>query len=133
MVFSLLAPSQNGYIYVGIIAGVILIIGNLLISGVFRHLSKGISILISLLLFVVPLAGYGGYEAYMNHIEIENAEVDLTAYEPYQEETKIAQLKERSDFQMMDNPPTLDGATALYPVYSAFVRAVYPEDSYPHK
>ncbi|WP_158735605.1 substrate-binding domain-containing protein [Alteribacillus sp. YIM 98480] len=132
VVFSLLTSTQNGYIYVGIIAATVLIIGNLFISGVFTRVSKRKRILIPFTIFAVPLVGYGSYEAYMSHIEIQNAEVDLTTYEPFHENTQTVKLEESSTFQIKDNLLTLDGATALYPVYAAFVRAVYPEDSYPH-
>ncbi|MDR2019362.1 MAG: substrate-binding domain-containing protein [Treponema sp.] len=40
--------------------------------------------------------------------------------------TKIALLDEESALQLTDNLPRLDGATALYPLYSSFVHAVYP-------
>jgi len=42
-------------------------------------------------------------------------------------ESKIALLDGRSTLRLNDNLPRLDGATAMYPLYSSFVRAVYPE------
>jgi hypothetical protein len=42
-------------------------------------------------------------------------------------ETEIALLDEQSTLKLRDNLPRLDGATAMYPLYSAFVHAVYPE------
>ncbi|MFZ4453919.1 PstS family phosphate ABC transporter substrate-binding protein [Salibacterium aidingense] len=132
VLLSMLLFQQSTYIYVGIIAAALLILGNVLISGAFQRLSTTMKIVLPLLLFVLPLAGYGGYEAYIDHIEIENAEVDLTAYEPFRKETKAVRLEQPSSFTLKENLPELDGATALYPVYSAFVRAVYPENEYPH-
>ena len=41
--------------------------------------------------------------------------------------TKIALLDRPSSLQLNDSLPRLDGATAMYPLYSAFVRAVYPK------
>lgn len=131
-VISMFMSSQNGYIYVGIIVAGILITINMLILGFFDKLPKWAKILVPILLFVVPLGGYGGYEVYINTIEIKNAEVDLTQYEPFNENTKVVKLDEPATFQMEKNPPEIDGATALYPVYSAFARAVYPEGTYPH-
>ncbi|GKH60954.1 hypothetical protein CE91St25_12900 [Campylobacter ureolyticus] len=32
----------------------------------------------------------------------------------------------KSDFKFKDNPPLIDGATALYPIYAAFVESIYP-------
>lgn len=53
--------------------------------------------------------------------------VELDAYLPFVDETKI--VKRRSSLQLSGDLPVLDGAAALYPVFSAFVNAVYPEDS----
>jgi phosphate transport system substrate-binding protein len=41
--------------------------------------------------------------------------------------TKIAFLDGDSSLRLSDNFPRLDGATAMYPLYSSFVRAVYPK------
>jgi phosphate transport system substrate-binding protein len=52
----------------------------------------------------------------------------LDLYAPFAEDTLAASLDEPSSLKLTDNLPRLNGATALYPVYSAFVRAVYPEE-----
>jgi len=54
----------------------------------------------------------------------------LRDYEPFKEGTKTVKLAEIPTLKLQDNLPKLDGATALYPLYSAFVQAVYPEDEY---
>jgi phosphate transport system substrate-binding protein len=41
--------------------------------------------------------------------------------------TKIAFLGGASSLRLSGNLPRLDGATAMYPLYSSFVRAVYPQ------
>jgi phosphate transport system substrate-binding protein len=41
--------------------------------------------------------------------------------------TKIARLSLSSSLKFSDNLPRIDGATAMYPLYSSFVHAVYPE------
>jgi phosphate transport system substrate-binding protein len=43
----------------------------------------------------------------------------------------LAKLEELPALTLMDDPPNLDGATALYPVYASFVNAVYPVGDYP--
>lgn len=40
----------------------------------------------------------------------------------------LVPLGEEPALKITANPPILDGATALYPVYAAFARAVYPAD-----
>ena len=47
-------------------------------------------------------------------------------YQPFRE-SKIALLENPSSLNLTDNLPRIDGATAMYPLYSSFVRAVYPE------
>jgi phosphate transport system substrate-binding protein len=130
--FSTLVSEQNGYIYTGIVAAAILLIGNLYFTGILTRFQKKTKWLIASLIFALPLAGYGGYEAYIKHIEIKDAEVDLTAYEPFRKNTKAVALNGKPAYSIESQLPSLDGATALYPVIASFVQAVYPEKSYPH-
>lgn len=50
-------------------------------------------------------------------------------YLPFQKDSKIARLKEESTLKLKDHLPVLDGAAALFPVYSAVVNEVYPQDT----
>jgi hypothetical protein len=45
----------------------------------------------------------------------------------FPKKSKIAHLGSQSSLRLRDNLPRLDGATAMYPLYSSFVHAVYPE------
>jgi phosphate transport system substrate-binding protein len=58
--------------------------------------------------------------------------IDLQNYAPFGHDSRVAILEEESTlrFRSVENLPRLDGATALYPVYSAFVRAVYPQNTH---
>jgi len=67
----------------------------------------------------------------------EREEIDLDKYAPFgtyvyingiltYQETLVAKLSEESTLKISGELPRLDGATALYPLYSAFVRATYP-------
>ncbi|KAB2329523.1 hypothetical protein F7731_22005 [Cytobacillus depressus] len=83
-------------------------------------------------LCVISVAVYEGYQAYLKSIEVVSTQdVDLSEYLPFVKNTKLVHLEEPSTFKIEDNLPKLDGATALYPVYAAFVQAVYPEREYP--
>ena len=53
--------------------------------------------------------------------------VELDAYLPFDENSKIVDLD--GSLQFSDDLPIIDGAAALYPIFSGFVNAVYPEDS----
>lgn len=83
----------------------------------------GTAILISA---IVPIK-----DAYTHLIPTVDAEVDIGKYEPFSEFGSVATLKEKASLQLSDDLPKMDGATALYPLYAAFVEATYPEKSYP--
>lgn len=53
--------------------------------------------------------------------------IDLKSYLPFKEDSLI--VHETSDTKITENIPKMDGATALYPIYSSYVEALYPEDS----
>ena len=53
-----------------------------------------------------------------------------TNYQPFSEKNKLAVPEEETKLKLTDNLPIIDGATALYPLYAAFVQAVYPEGEY---
>jgi phosphate transport system substrate-binding protein len=55
---------------------------------------------------------------------------DISIYQPFNNNGKVATLDTVSTLKLRKNLPVLDGATALYPLYSAFVQAVYPEKNY---
>ena len=59
--------------------------------------------------------------------EISTLSIDLKDYLPFDKNSKTNYVK--SDFQIDDTIPVLDGASALYPVFSAIASATYPEKS----
>ncbi|RNF39262.1 PstS family phosphate ABC transporter substrate-binding protein [Planococcus salinus] len=59
--------------------------------------------------------------------KVDDAEVDLYAYQPFTESDQLAKLEQPSSFTIEGELPTLDGATALYPLFAAFTQATYPE------
>jgi len=56
--------------------------------------------------------------------------VETYMYAPFSKTSKVVSLTEPSTYKIKDDLPVIDGATALYPVYSAFAKAVYPEKEY---
>ena len=44
---------------------------------------------------------------------------------PFREDSKIVKID--SELQLEGQLPVIDGAAAVFPVYSAFVHAIYPE------
>ena len=53
--------------------------------------------------------------------------VELNAYLPFEEDSKIVKIS--GSLKLTEDLPVIDGAAALYPVFSGFVNAVYPADS----
>lgn len=77
---------------------------------------------------VLTMAGIYGYEAYINSIPtMPEGEAILDEYTPYAENSKTVDLGETASLSLSEDLPKMDGATALYPVYAAFGKAVYPK------
>lgn len=75
----------------------------------------------------------GSYEIYQRQIDkiptVGESDNVLMHYVPYGEESLVATLDEKSTLTLEDDIPKMDGATALYPIYSAFAKAVYPRET----
>ncbi|TQR18863.1 substrate-binding domain-containing protein [Psychrobacillus soli] len=67
---------------------------------------------------------------YTNWIASVDAEVNVYDYMPFSDTRKVATLDYDSTLKLTGDLPKMDGATALYPLYSAFVQATYPEKEY---
>jgi phosphate transport system substrate-binding protein len=95
----------------------------------------------NILIWIGPIGEYS-HKQYENNMRgmISISDTDrllLNDYTPFDiflgenhwanRKTKVALLKSPSTLRFTDNLPRLDGATAMYPLYSSFVRAVYPE------
>ncbi|MBQ8527874.1 MAG: substrate-binding domain-containing protein [Lachnospiraceae bacterium] len=66
--------------------------------------------------------------AYNESITIDTSpNTDVNLYLPFQEESKIVKLDEEASLQLRGDLPVVDGAAAVFPVYSAFVNATYPD------
>lgn len=79
---------------------------------------------------ILVLAGTLAYENYSKRFDVVSNDIDLQEYEPFTSE-KLVVLDAKSTYQMKEPLVRLDGATAFYPVYSAFTQAVYPQGEYP--
>lgn len=68
-----------------------------------------------------------GYEKYDESITVNTApNINVYDYLPFREDSKIVKTRSKN-LQLTDDLPRIDGAAALFPVYAAFVNAVYPE------
>ena len=67
-----------------------------------------------------------GIDAYKKSITIDtNPNINCYEYLPFEEESKIVKLDKEASLQLDEKLPVVDGAAAVFPVYSAFVNAVY--------
>lgn len=96
-----------------------------------REKTKMISLILLVAFFVV--FNFGIYQLFTKRCINDYSEgmqaksVELDAYLPFDDTSKI--VKVDSELQLTGDLPVLDGAAALYPVFSAFFHAVYPEDA----
>ena len=65
-----------------------------------------------------------------NVLRVREGSLDLRLYAPYAKKTQAVFLDTISTLRLETDLPLLNGATALYPVYSAFAQAVYPKKKY---
>lgn len=90
----------------------------------------GALVLIAALFIAFDLAIYNVFtKRYINHTSegMQAKSVELDKYLPFEEDSEVAKIN--SSLTLAGDLPVLDGAAALYPVFSAFVNAVYPENS----
>ncbi|WP_036226660.1 substrate-binding domain-containing protein [Lysinibacillus fusiformis] len=82
----------------------------------------GVAIVIAL---IPPIQHY-----YKLSIPTVDAEIDVSAYQPFTRGNQVVKPDEKASLQLTEPLPHLDGATAMYPLYAAFVEATYPEGDY---
>ena len=87
---------------------------------------------LAIVLACVVFVGFsGGYDLYLKSVpEMDNREDLVFEYTPNAEGSLAVRLEEESTLKFDEVTIRMDGATALYPVYAAFVQAVYPEQVY---
>lgn len=82
--------------------------------------------LIITLIYGIIVAVPYAIDAYEKSITIDtNPNIDVYDYLPFDSESKIVKID--SNFKLEGKLPIIDGAAAVFPVYSAFVNAVYPK------
>ena len=87
---------------------------------------------ISLVLcFCILLGTQSAINAYNDAVTIDvTPNINVQEYLPYEQNSKIVRLDSKLlKFSEDDDLPIIDGATAAFPVYSAFVNAVYPSST----
>lgn len=86
--------------------------------------------LIPIFLLALYLGGRSAYDFYHYSIPTVTDDVNENRYMPFRSDSLVARLDRPASFQIIDNLPRIDCATALYPLGSAFVEATYPQGEY---
>ncbi len=132
VIMTVFSVSQKFYVPVVMITtGVLMVFIVLRIFGLVNPKTLYLSLGTFFIIGMLVITGYEINCFFQNNIPIVNEQgVNLNLYQPFQENTKVVSLPESSTLQIKDNLPIIDGATALYPLYSAFARATYPYKKY---
>ena len=78
--------------------------------------------------FIAVFAVNFGINKYDESITINTTpNIAVNEYLPFDENSKIVTLDKEASIKLVGDLPIIDGAAAVFPVYSAFVDAVYPE------
>lgn len=122
----------NGDIYSYVLFFIAVFIEMIIVGSLWGFLKKKlfyVPICIGLSLCVIACVVLFGYQNYLDNIPTvgENNNL-LVSYAPYIENSKAVTLDEESELTIEENIPVMDGATALYPIYSSFAKAVYPKE-----
>ncbi len=88
--------------------------------------------LIFAVIYLIALGVNYGMVQYDKSITINTSpNINVREYLPFEAESKIVKYDSKT-LKLTDNLPRIDGAAALFPVYSAFVNAVYPDTTKLH-
>ena len=74
---------------------------------------------------------FGGIDLYyINSRLVDNSNINTDEYLPFDSKSKIARLDHEASlrFSPLANLPRIDGAAAMFPLYSSFVNATYPSN-----
>lgn len=124
---------MGGFYYIGLLLAIAIFLFILFVLNLFEFFKTNKR---KVGFFIVAFLGIGLtsispiYEAYKNQLETVDSEVNIYEYMPFAKNQKLAALHETATLELNDNLPKIDGATALYPLYSAIVQAIYPEKTY---
>lgn len=78
-------------------------------------------------IYFVSLGVHYGIIQYNKSITINTSpNINVHEYLPFREDSKIVKY-DSTTLKLTEDLPVIDGAAALFPVYSAYVNAVYPE------
>lgn len=120
---------HQAFVYVGMV-----VVPALLLPLIWLKKKKKVFIvwLIPAVIYFISLGVHYGLVKYDQSITINTApNINVHEYLPFREDSKIVKIDSKT-LKLTDDLPVIDGAAAFFPVYSAFVNAVYPETTELH-
>lgn len=130
-IIMLLLLSFSGFWGVTIFASLLIIPLVIPVIWIKRRKPYVIAYLSYLLCFAILVGTQVGIKNYNDAITIDvTPSINVHEYLPFDENSKIVKTQSKSlnfDKVLKRQLPIIDGAAAVFPVYSAFVHAVYPE------
>ena len=128
-IFYVLIASGYGVNYIVATIGAFLFPAFLISLIIFWGRKKVVKIGSTILgLYVLVVCVNIGWHAYNESITIDTSpNINLEEYLPFEEDSKIAVLGKEASLKLEGKLPRIDGAAALFPVYSAFVNETYPD------
>ncbi len=127
----LLLLSFNGFWGITIFASLLIIPLTILVIWLRRRKPYFIAYASFLLCFAILVGTQVGINTYNDAITIDvTPNINVHEYLPFDDDSKIVKIHSESlNFENVSKQqlPIIDGAAAAFPVYSAFVHAVYPD------
>lgn len=98
------------------------------VFGFFKTKSRKqiVSVLVGII--VIGVGVPAAKQLYEDNISTVSSEVNIHEYQPFHDDSLVVKMDEEATLKLEDYLPILDGATAMYPLYAAFVQATYPEN-----
>ncbi|MEG0259230.1 MAG: substrate-binding domain-containing protein [Lysinibacillus sp.] len=131
--FSFVFMLNGQYYYLWIVAAVALSVFLLTAFAIFeffttkkRKRNFAAFVMVFILLSVIPTV----YHQSIERIPTVDAEIDIFEYEPFGNNGRVVAMDGKVSFKMEEPLVKIDGATAMYPLYAAFVQATYPQKEY---
>lgn len=136
IILSVFLLSLGGFWTVTICASVLLLPLAIPLIWIKKRKIYLISYVSYLLCFAILFGTQAGMMIHDDAITIDTAPaINVYEYLPFEEDSKIVKYDSKTlsfDGLTQDELPIIDGAAAAFPVYSAFVHAVYPETTELH-
>ena len=119
--------NEKLYAYAVVATGVVVeLIFIAFIWNLWRIKEVKVSVLALLVVSVLSFPSIATYNYYYENI-FTMKEENTYLYNPARENSKAVNLDEPSILTFTEDVPRMNGATALYPIYASFAKAVYPE------